>query len=530
METDSFELACLVAVSFEGVRLTLVDLLSGPPHRSQVGRFSDQQWGDPRDRGHARDRRIDVALSALFVVLTVVLGGIRLSRHVGMWRDEAATAGVVSGPFTDMWSVINRREAGMGPYYVALWLWTRLGHSDVWIRSFSVLGSAVAVLLVFRLTLKWFSRWPAVVAATILMVSPFMHRYQTEARTYAWTMAVAVGMAFLGDLWVRRPSTVCSLGLGALTGVGVALSPLFVLWVGSFAVVVLLAGGRVRTRQRGVALVALAAVVCAAPFVPSLLRTSDQLDWIPKPTIRDAIVRTTTLLGGGLFALGLLAGGSALVVALISHPLRWRELRFSAPLLLGYAPIVLLAIVSWAIKPLFNARYLTPSAPFIAIAAVAGWTTLRMRVQQVALVGTVVLALVVFAGSGPHLDSDRAEDLKVAARQLSEQMQPGDVVVFEPAWMRMPLARYWRPGPDVDVAKPVPDLGYLDPDVTDAAARAKLNAAARVSIVGLGRDVPPPPIDAISVFRDDLAERPVLSTDHIGEVEIRLLGPLPSGG
>jgi len=204
-------------------------------------------------------------------------------------------------------------------------------------------------------------------------------------------------------------------------------------------------------------------------------------------------------------------------------------LRFSAPLLLGYAPIVLLAIVSWAIKPLFTARYLTPSAPFIAIAAVAGWTTLRMRVQQVALAGTVALALVVFAGSDPHLDSDRAEDLKVAARQLSEHMQPGDVVVFEPAWMRMPLARYWRPGPDVDIAKPVPDLGYLDLDVTDAASRAKLNAAARVWIVGLGRDVPPPPIDAISVFRDDLAKRPVLSTDHIGEVEIRLLGPLPSG-
>jgi hypothetical protein len=202
-------------------------------------------------------------------------------------------------------------------------------------------------------------------------------------------------------------------------------------------------------------------------------------------------------------------------------------LRFSAPLLLGYAPIVLLAIVSWAIKPLFNARYLTPSAPFIAIAAVAGWTTLRMRVQQVVLAGTVALALVVFAGSDPHLDSDRAEDLKVVARQLAEQMQPTDVVVFEPAWMRMPLTRYWRPGPNVDIAKPVPDLGYLDPDVTDAAARAKLNAAARVWIVGLGRNVPPPPIDAISVFRDDLEKRPVLSTDHIGEVEIRLLGPLP---
>ena len=140
-----------------------------------------------------------------------------------------------------MGTVMNRRESGMGPYYAGLWLWTRLGDSDVWIRSFSVLGSAVAVLLVFRLTLRWFSRWPAVIAATILLVSPFMHQYQTEARTYAWTMVVAVGMAFLGDVWVRRPSIVSSLGLGALGGVGVALSPLFVLWVSSFALAVVLA-------------------------------------------------------------------------------------------------------------------------------------------------------------------------------------------------------------------------------------------------------------------------------------------------
>jgi mannosyltransferase len=509
------------------VRTQTKPLHSGVLHRSDVN-LAVASDGRGRPTWSARDRRIDVTISVLFVVLTAVLGGIRLSRHVGMWRDEAATAAVVSLPFRDMWTVMNHREAGMGPYYVALWLWTRLGHSDVWIRSFSVLGSAVAVLLVFRLTLRWFSRWPAVIAATILLVSPFMHQYQTEARTYAWTMVVAVGMAFLGDVWVRRPSIVSSLGLGALVGVGVVLSPLFVLWVGSFAIVVLLARGRVRARLRALPLVALAAAVCAAPFVPSLRRTTGQLNWIPELTIRDAIDRTTTLLGGGLFALGLLAGGMALVVALILHPSRGRELRFSAPLLLGYVPILLLAIVSWASRPLFIPRYLTPSAPFIAIAAVAGWTTLRMRVQQVALAATATVALVVFARSDPHLDSGRDDDLTVAARQLSEQVQPGDVVMFDPAWMRMPLARYWRPGPDVDIAKPVPDLGYLDPEVTDAAARAKLNAADRVWIVGDDRSGLAPPNDAISVFRDDLARRPVLSTDKIAGVEIHLLGPLPS--
>jgi hypothetical protein len=415
---------------------------------------------------------------------------------------------------------------------VALWLWTRLGHSDVWIRSFSVLGSSVAVLLVFRLTLRWFSRCPAVIAATILMASPFMHQYQTEARAYAWTMAVAVGMAVVGDRWIRRPSTASSLGLGALAGVGVALSPLFVLWVGSFAVVVWLARGRRRSRLHEVAPVVMAAVVCAAPFVPSLLRIEDQLNWIQKPTIRSAIDTTTTVLGGRLSALGLLAGATTLVVALVVHPARWREVRFSAPLLLGYLTIVVLAIASWTIKPLFIPRYSAASVPFIAIAAVAGWTTVRIRLQQVALAGAAALALVVFARSGPHSDFGRpgGEDLEAAGRELSGRMRPGDVVVFEPAWMRTPLARYWRPGPDVDIAKPVPDLGYQDPDVTDAAVRAKLNAADRVWIVGHRRSVPPPSIDAIAVFRDDLAPRPVLSTHKIAGVEVRLLGPLPSPG
>ena len=278
--------------------------------------------------------------------------------------------------------------------------------------------------------------------------------------------------------------------------------------------------------------VALAAVVCAAPFAPGLLRFEDQLAWIQRPTIRSTIDTTTFLLGGPLFALGLLAGGTTLVVALIVQPSRWREMRFSAPLLLGYLTIVLLAIVSWMIKPLFVARYSSASAPFIAIAAVAGWTTVRIRAQQVALAGTAALALVVFMRSEPHVDVVRpgGEDLEVAGREMSSQLQPGDVVLFEPAWMRTPLARYWSPGPDVDISKPVPDLGYQDPDVTDAAARARLNAADRVWIVGIHRSQPPPSIDAVVVFRDDLARRPVLSTDKVGGVDMRLLGPLPSGG
>jgi hypothetical protein len=339
-----------------------------------------------------------------------------------------------------------------------------------------------------------------------------------------------VGLAIVGDRWIRRPSTGSSLGFGALAGVGVAVSPLFALWVGSFAVVVRLAGVRFRSRPRDLALVGAAAVVCAGPFVPSLLRIKGQLDWIQEPTIRGLIDTTTTLLGGRLLAFGLLAGMTALVVGLVVHPRRWRETRFSVPVLLGAATVVLLAVVSWAIKPLFIPRYLAASAPFIAIASVAGWTTVQMRVRRVALAVTAALALVVFARSGPHLEFDRGEDLEVAGRELTARMQPGDVVVFEPAWMRTPFARYWRPGREVDIASPVPDLGYQDPDVTDAAARARLNAADRVWIVGHRRSVPPPRLDAIVVFRDDLVRRPVLSTDTIAGVEVRLLGPLPPAG
>jgi hypothetical protein len=48
---DSFGPACLVAVSFEGVRLALVDLLRVHTTAHKVGRFSDQLWGVPGDRG-----------------------------------------------------------------------------------------------------------------------------------------------------------------------------------------------------------------------------------------------------------------------------------------------------------------------------------------------------------------------------------------------------------------------------------------------------------------------------------------------
>ena len=393
----------------------------------------------------ARDRGIDVAISVVFVVVTAVLGGVRLSRHVGMWRDEAATAGVVSLPFSDMWSVINRREARDGPVLrgpVAVDPARSLRRLDAFVlRARRGGGGAPGVPADAEVVLPVAGchRGDDPVGQPVHASLPnggqdvhvdHGHRSGTgDRRRSVGPTSVDRNLARVGCARRRR------------CGREPAVRPV----------------GRLIRRRRGAGRGSMPCAaarpgagrgwplcVCAAPFVPSLLRTKDQLDWIQKPTIRSAIDTTTTLLGGRLFALGLLAGVTSTRrrVGLASASLAGDALQCAV------APRLLRRSSCWPwcrgrSSRCSLPRYLAASAPFIAIAAVAGWTTVRGRVQQVALAATAALALVVFARSGPHLDFDRGgEDLEVAGAR---------VVGADAAGRR----RGVRAGVDADAARPL---------------------------------------------------------------------------
>ena len=142
--------------------------------------------------------RFDAVAIAAIGALTLVIGGVRATRN-SFWVDEAATGVFMRSSFRGMLSLLWNKH-GMGPYYACLWFWTRLGHSDWWIRGFSVLGGALAAVALYYLARMFLKRATAIVAAVLFVGHPQFLMNLTNARNYSWLMFVAV----LGVVCVMR--------------------------------------------------------------------------------------------------------------------------------------------------------------------------------------------------------------------------------------------------------------------------------------------------------------------------------------
>ena len=83
-----------------------------------------------------------IGLLALSVGSVLLVGAGRV-RDQAYWGDEAVTAAIVRRPLGGLVRVLWSQEAGMGPYYAALWAWSRVFGTDAGLRMFSVVGIAV---------------------------------------------------------------------------------------------------------------------------------------------------------------------------------------------------------------------------------------------------------------------------------------------------------------------------------------------------------------------------------------------------
>jgi hypothetical protein len=171
-------------------------------------------------------RTVDRLLPFVAALPVLVLGGLRAGDQA-FWMDEGASRHIATLPFVDMLRRLWRDEAGMGPYYLALWVWRHLFDSEAGLRWLSVIGGAVAVALIVWLAVGWFGRNAAIVTALVMVMNPFFLRHLTEARAYTWTMAVSVGFTIAFAALIDRPTVWRVAVTASLAGLGIALHTVF---------------------------------------------------------------------------------------------------------------------------------------------------------------------------------------------------------------------------------------------------------------------------------------------------------------
>jgi mannosyltransferase len=350
--------------------------------------------------------------------LMAMLGLVRLDAP-SLWEDELATWGMVNASWSDFWQVLANTDASIGPYYVAIRVWSTLfGTSDFALRVPSVLAMAGAAGLLSALGSRLAGRRVGLAAGMIFVALPTISRYAQEARPYALAVFAAVLATYLVVRLVERPSVVRYAAYGA----AVAL-------VGLFHVValVLLAAHamivwRTRQRHRTIWWWLAAGAVGLLPTLPVLYlgsqQSATQIGWIPAITLDRVIAIPASIFGTPVLA------GAVMALALLAMSMRRPALVATSWALL---PAVALLVVSLVV-PMWIARYLLFVAPAWVL---LGSMTLRgvTIIRGIGAVTAIGLLAIPTQVNIRERDGHAQATSDIAAVILAHGL-PGDVVVY----------------------------------------------------------------------------------------------------
>ena len=383
-------------------------------------------------------------VATLLGALTFLLGLVRIGSK-SLWFDEAVSANFADRTFRDLLPEITGRDPNMSLYYVLLNLWRRtFGDSEFALRSMSALAAAGAVVAIYVLGTRLFSRRAGTFAAVLLAVNAFMFEYAQTARGYTLVACLVTLSCYLFVSELARPSAGVRVAYAVVSAAAV--------YVHYFAALVLIAQlcalpfldrrPRLTTARIATALAVIALCIPAVIFARA--GGTGRIDWIPPLkllTVPDVVAR---LAGGSetVTVVFFVAGGWALWRILGEwrrggdYPRDWSLLFV---LMWLAVPFVIVLGVSLR-RPLFLAPYLIICLPALCLLSAAALSAIDPRKHGTWVVA-ICCALSLFRVRALYRDRGN-EDWRSAERYVASQLQPGDKLAFFPASSRMGYSYY----------------------------------------------------------------------------------------
>jgi mannosyltransferase len=449
----------------------------------------------------SRSRQATLALLAVptVVAAVLVLWGIG---HESLWRDEVASVTITDRSWSSMWHVIVHHESNMALFDLVLHPWEWLGGGDGFLRLPSALFAIATVPVTMLVARRIGGDVAAAVAGLVVALNGFVAIYGQQVRGYALMMLLAALAALTLlralELGRRRDWALWALTIVALPYTHV-LGVLIV--VAQSASLALYPWRRLPVRPLAASLVG-AGVLWLPIAIFLKIGDHNRTSWVP-PLGRDLLRQSIEALAGNLamFLLLVVAAAivfGALVVTLRRDRARSEEAwRLALPLCWVAIPPILLGIICLAQQTWVD-RYLIGIVPAFGVLAGVAVSVLRARAGVVAAVAlATVLALgALRATAGESHPASMGEDLRGAAAFVSGQAQPGDQLIYAPAFARVGLQYYLNK----DGGRAPRDLA-LDPrqtavargdlfarELPEAEIAVRLRAARRLWVLGYGFD------------------------------------------
>jgi uncharacterized membrane protein len=419
---------------------------------------------------------LDRAVLPLVLLLALALR-VREALRAPLWYDELYTLSALQRPWAEVFRVMH---ADVHPplHFVLGWAWFHFAHSDLAVRSLSIVFGLAGLAAAWALARALFGRVEAHLAALLLALHPWHVYVSQEARSYpvlwAFLTLAALGAWRWSESGGRRD--------GALFVAGAALA----LWTHYLAGPVLLAQfawgaarfARERARLGRWIVLNVAVGLLFAPVLPlwwlQVHRTVNE-SWATVPRPADLLDVARREAFGALWLVppfGLLA----------AWPLLMRESRRAASFALVMGPLAVLmcmALAKLGVR-IYSPKYVLFALPVVMALVAAGAVRLPWRPLSIAASALLVLlAARSLALRGPNPE---AEALGRARARLSGELRPEDLVFHADTHTWLFGRRYFPQARHrlelMGQALPYFEGGHLVPDSARAAPAEVRDAAA----------------------------------------------------
>jgi mannosyltransferase len=358
------------------------------------------------------------------------------------WFDECFSVEVARIDWRNFLHLLWWREANMSLYYVLLRIWLLFGQGPFFIRSLSVVISAVTLPAVYWLGRLLYDRRVGLIGAALFAFNAYDVRYAQEARSYTlFVLLATISSGFL-LAFLRQPTRRNRLGYIVISILAVyahfyALLLIVVHWLA------LHIRERDSTLSSQLRRLWITISIGVAPLLIFVAKTgAGPIKWIQRPGLRDLATFYEQLAGGTWLVLAAYVVACGVAIApfrkqLLARSQSWETWRCQFLLLWLLFPVALTALLSLA-RPVFLGRYMIFCLPAFVTLAAAGLARLRY-----AWLSTVtVIAMLLLAWQGVSFvyahDFDNERDASgQAVNFILDQNEAGDGIIFHIADTRI---------------------------------------------------------------------------------------------
>lgn len=420
--------------------------------------------------------RLTVAGLATIVGLAVAFRAYAFDRW-SLWHDEIYTITVrASAPVPELLGMVNDPHPPLF-YLIAKGWMVAFGGSPTAMRTLSLLFSAGTVVAVFLLGRRVYDDRTGLLAALIVAVSTMHVHFGRTVRMYSlFTLLAAlswylyVGLRTDGRCfdWLPRAEIGRCVAYVLISG-ALLYTHVYGLFViaSQHLVEALSERGRIDRRvwwtlqlSLGVMFLPWASVLAEQVFQLGGTVGGSPIAWIPEPSM--GLFRETMLLFGGYPSIYPILGRSPMALAIVgvslfvisvgvvlsvltwdSAPERTYYLvdgREAAVLGLFIVGVFIPFGLSYVLFPIFVPRYAIAASIPLFILVARGLLNVPEHVWRRGLIGVLLVGAV--ATTGLYYTSDTAADWRGVAHHLSDEAAPGDLIVFQPTWLREDIDYY----------------------------------------------------------------------------------------